>query len=250
LIKPDTLYTQTAIKLLGSPPKYYMKTLLVSSLISLTLLNSGLTYTPNNKIKEYNNAELKQIISISDYKPRSLDLGISKISNNLEKIKNDENRKIEEQKKLEEENRLREEEKLRIDDEERRAKLEKEAANRAIVLAKLSTPSQPTQTPSVVPSGDIQGYAKERVCQVFGCDQWDAFYFIIFQESRWNYLAINPSSGAGGLCQALPFSKMASAGADYKSNPNTQINWCITYITERYKDPIGAKIFWNGHNWF
>jgi Transglycosylase SLT domain len=227
-----------------------MKAILVSSLISLTLLNSGLSYTPNAKIKEYNSNELKQITNVSDYKPRSSDLGISKISSNLEKIKNEESRKIEEQKKLEEENRLREEEKNRLAEEERLAKIEREAAAARAIPVKYVSQQTQSPTPSVVPSGNIQAYAKDRICQVFGCDQWDSFYFIINKESTWNYLAINSSSGAGGLCQALPFSKMATAGSDYASNPNTQIEWCISYIQGRYKDPIGAKAFWNTHNWF
>jgi Transglycosylase SLT domain len=227
-----------------------MKTLLVSSLISLTLLNSGISYTPNVKIKEYNKNELKQIITVSDYKLRSSDLGVSKISSNLEKIKNTETLKIQEQRKLEEENRLREEEKNRVQEEERLAQLEREAAANRIVVAKLSAPEPQYSAPTVVPSGNIQTYAKDRICQVFGCDQWDAFYFIINKESTWNYLAINSSSGAGGLCQALPFSKMATAGSDYRTNPNTQIDWCISYIQGRYRDPIGAKVFWNANNWF
>jgi hypothetical protein len=229
-----------------------MKTLLVSSLISLTLLNSGLLYTPNVKIKDNNENELKQITAISDYKPKSWDLGITKVSPNLEKIKNDEIRKIEEQKKLDEENKLREAELGRLQEEERLAELEREATRNRIISAKLAAviPVQQPESPTVVPSGNIQEYAKNRICQVFGCDQWDAFYFIINKESTWNYLAINSSSGAGGLCQALPFNKMATSGSDYKTNPNTQIEWCISYIQGRYKDPIGAKNFWIANYWF
>lgn len=230
-----------------------MKTLIVSSLISLTLLNSGFSHTPNNKIKEYDNAELKQIIAISGYRPRSLDLGISKISSNLEKIKNDETRKIEEQKRLEEENRLREEEKNRQIEEEKQAKAKQEAtaaANKIIAARQQAAVAPKPATNTVVPVGDLQSYAKNRVCEEFGCDQWDAYYYIIDKESRWNYLAINKSSGAGGLCQSLPFSKMATAGSDYTTNPNTQTEWCISYIRSRYKNPIGAKAFWTANYWF
>ncbi|MBC7472497.1 MAG: transglycosylase SLT domain-containing protein [candidate division SR1 bacterium] len=230
-----------------------MKTLLVSSLISLTLLNSGFSYAPNNKIKEYDNTELKQIIAISDYKPRSIDLGISKISSNLEKIKEDEARKIEEQKKIEEENRLREEERNRQIEEEKQAKSKQEiaTANKIASMRQQSVVKAPEPAVStVVPAGDLQAYAKNRVCEVFGCDQWDAYYYIIDKESHWNYLAINKSSGAGGLCQALPFSKMATAGSDYTTNPNTQTEWCISYIQSRYKNPLGAKAFWIANYWF
>lgn len=52
---------------------------------------------------------------------------------------------------------------------------------------------------------------------------------IINRESTWNYKAVNRSSGATGLCQSLPANKMASAGADYLTNPVTQLKWCHQY---------------------
>lgn len=228
-----------------------MKQLIVSSLISLTLLNSGISYSTNTtNVSDNGTTELKQIISNSNYNPRQLDLGISKISSNLEKIQQTENKKIEDQKKLEEENRLREEQRQQQIAEEKKQKADELARENA--LAKLSVPAQApvVQQPTIVPSGDIQAYAKNRVCEVFGCDQWDAYYFIIEKESRWNYKAINKSSGAGGLCQALPFNKMATKGDDYTTNPSTQTEWCISYILGRYKNPAGAKAFWVANRWF
>ena len=61
------------------------------------------------------------------------------------------------------------------------------------------------------------------------------------RESGWNPSASNPS-GAYGIPQALPGSKMASAGADWATNPETQIRWGLTYIQGRYGSPCGA---WN-----
>jgi hypothetical protein len=60
------------------------------------------------------------------------------------------------------------------------------------------------------------------------------------RESRWNYRAENRSSGAYGIPQALPGKKMASAGSDWQDNPETQIDWGIGYITNRYKSPCRA----------
>lgn len=60
------------------------------------------------------------------------------------------------------------------------------------------------------------------------------------RESRWNYRAENRSSGAYGIPQALPGKKMASAGADWQDNPETQIDWGIGYISKRYKTPCRA----------
>jgi hypothetical protein len=60
------------------------------------------------------------------------------------------------------------------------------------------------------------------------------------RESRWNVYAHNPSSGAYGIPQALPGTKMSSAGADWATNPRTQIVWGLGYIAARYGTPCGA----------
>ena len=60
------------------------------------------------------------------------------------------------------------------------------------------------------------------------------------RESGWNYQAYNPSSGAYGIPQALPGSKMASIASDWRTNPATQIKWGLNYISERYSTPCGA----------
>jgi hypothetical protein len=70
------------------------------------------------------------------------------------------------------------------------------------------------------------------------------------RESGWNYRATNPSSGAYGIPQALPGSKMSSAGADWADNPVTQIRWGLGYIKARYGTPCGAWSFKQGHNWY
>ena len=57
-------------------------------------------------------------------------------------------------------------------------------------------------------------------------------------ESSWNYQAANASSGAYGLVQALPGSKMASAGADWQTNPATQIKWGLNYMNEPLRQPL------------
>lgn len=60
------------------------------------------------------------------------------------------------------------------------------------------------------------------------------------RESGWNYRAENPSSGAYGIPQSLPGSKMASAGSDWRSNPQTQIRWGLSYIKSSYGSPCSA----------
>ncbi|MER7465262.1 transglycosylase SLT domain-containing protein [Streptomyces sp. NPDC097981] len=80
--------------------------------------------------------------------------------------------------------------------------------------------------------------------------QFAAFNNIVSRESGWNHTATNSSSGAYGLVQALPGSKMASAGADWKTNPATQIKWGLDYMNSRYGSPVGAWNFWQAHHWY
>lgn len=80
--------------------------------------------------------------------------------------------------------------------------------------------------------------------------QWGYVDHIITKESGWNYTAQNRSSGAYGLCQSLPGSKMASAGADWKTNPITQLRWCNSYANARYGGWAGAYNFWLAKRWW
>ena len=74
----------------------------------------------------------------------------------------------------------------------------------------------------------------------WGDEQFSCLVNLWTRESRWNYQAQNSSSGAYGIPQALPGSKMASAGSDWASNPATQITWGLGYISGRYGSPCGA----------
>ncbi len=69
-------------------------------------------------------------------------------------------------------------------------------------------------------------------------------------ESGWRVNAENASSGAYGIPQALPGSKMATAGADWQTNAATQIEWGLGYIQERYGSPCGAWGFKQSHGWY
>ncbi|MFE7407956.1 G5 domain-containing protein [Isoptericola sp. NPDC057559] len=70
--------------------------------------------------------------------------------------------------------------------------------------------------------------------------QWTCLESLWTKESGWNASAANPSSGAFGIPQSLPGSKMASAGADWRTNPATQIEWGLGYIADVYGTPCGA----------
>ncbi|MFG2845012.1 transglycosylase SLT domain-containing protein [Kitasatospora sp. NPDC048296] len=86
--------------------------------------------------------------------------------------------------------------------------------------------------------------------QIVPANQLASFSQIIFHESSWNVHATNPSSGAYGLAQALPGSKMASAGSDWRTNPRTQIKWALNYMNTRYGSPNAAWVFWQHHHWY
>ncbi|MFF1441877.1 transglycosylase SLT domain-containing protein [Streptomyces sp. NPDC058295] len=80
--------------------------------------------------------------------------------------------------------------------------------------------------------------------------QYKAFSNIVKHESGWNVTATNASSGAYGLVQALPASKMSSAGSDWKSNAKTQIKWGLDYMNSRYGSPVAAWNFWQANGWY
>jgi len=80
--------------------------------------------------------------------------------------------------------------------------------------------------------------------------QWSALQALWNRESGWSTTARNPSSGAYGIPQSLPASKMASAGGDYLTNPATQIRWGLSYIAGRYGSPLAAWAHETAYNWY
>ena len=70
------------------------------------------------------------------------------------------------------------------------------------------------------------------------------------KESKWNYRASNKRSGAHGIPQALPATKMESVGTDWRTNPVTQISWGLRYIESRYETPCGAFAKFKRTNWY
>ncbi len=82
-------------------------------------------------------------------------------------------------------------------------------------------------------------------------DQYACTKNIGKHESGWRRHARNPSSGAYGIYQALPGSKMRSAGSDWRDNPNTQNKWGIVkYMVPRYGSPCRAWRFWQNNGWY
>ncbi|MEU6731851.1 lytic transglycosylase domain-containing protein [Streptomyces physcomitrii] len=127
---------------------------------------------------------------------------------------------------------------------EKEAKERKEAEKVASRSASRDSSDFPTQGSYSI--GEIQAMARQMV----PADQFQCFSNIVDHESSWNYRATNASSGAYGLFQALPGSKMSSAGSDWQTNPATQIKWGLGYMDGRYGSPCGAWNFWQANHWY
>ena len=84
----------------------------------------------------------------------------------------------------------------------------------------------------------------------WGSDQFTCYDNIIMRESMWDPTAANPTSSAYGIPQALPGNKMASEGADWKTNPVTQIKWGLKYIKSTYGTPCQAWSFKAAKGWY
>jgi len=84
----------------------------------------------------------------------------------------------------------------------------------------------------------------------FGAEQWQFLDQLWIRESGWNHLAENRSSGAYGIPQSLPASKMAVVGADWRTNPETQIRWGLAYIAARYGSPERAWAHSQRAGWY
>jgi len=134
-------------------------------------------------------------------------------------------------------------------------------ARKAKVLAKQNTasrsdPRTPTPPKVSVPSS-CNAYTGNRAigCSIvvadgLGLDQMACLDKMWTRESNWRTTAENPSSHSYGIPQALPATKMAAFGSDYRTNPVPQIKWGLSYIKGRYSTPCGAWSFWQAHNWY
>ncbi|MET9778659.1 transglycosylase SLT domain-containing protein [Streptomyces sp. NPDC006367] len=100
---------------------------------------------------------------------------------------------------------------------------------------------------AVTPASSAQETAKKMIGD---SAEYRCFSEIVDHESDWNVNATNASSGAYGLVQALPGSKMASAGSDWRTNPATQIEWGLDYMKDRYGSACDAWNFWQSNGWY
>ena len=120
-----------------------------------------------------------------------------------------------------------------------------------VTLAPASTGSG-WAPPAITPDpGSAQAYAAGAVAaRGWGATEFDCLVALWAKESGWRVNAYNASSGAYGIPQSLPGSKMATAGADWETNAATQIEWGLGYIQGRYDTPCGAWAHSQDVGWY
>jgi hypothetical protein len=128
---------------------------------------------------------------------------------------------------------------------ERRAQI-RASERRASRARRSMSMSAPT---SRVSYGSPRAISRDMLAQRGQSDQFGCLDRLWQRESGWRTTAGNPS-GAYGIPQALPGSKMASAGSDWRTNPATQIRWGLGYIDARYGTPCKAWAHFQSRGWY
>lgn len=113
-----------------------------------------------------------------------------------------------------------------------------------------SSSAASTAVPSYSPGDNRAIGADLAAARGWGGQQFQCLLELWERESNWRHTAQNPSSGAYGIPQSLPGSKMATAGADWRTNPATQITWGLDYIAGRYGTPCGALSHSHARGWY
>lgn len=141
----------------------------------------------------------------------------------------------------------------------RKAAAKRAAARRAAELAaqqQAAQPAAPPQAPAPPAAAPVQpsGSPQHIAMAMLGSFGWSSGQFgcldsLWSRESSWNVTAANPD-GAYGIPQAMPGSKMASAGPDWETNASTQIRWGLGYIKDLYGSPCGAWSHEEATGWY
>ncbi len=139
--------------------------------------------------------------------------------------------------------------KAKAADDAARAQAASRSKNRTSTTTGPSSPPVTISKPCTSYSGN-QAIGCTLLAQFgFGLDQMSCLVNLWNRESHWRVNASNPS-GAYGIPQALPGSKMATYGSDWRTNPATQIKWGLNYIKGRYSTPCGAWAHSQATGWY
>ena len=135
--------------------------------------------------------------------------------------------------------------------EELSSEVIKEPVNKIVQVQSVTSRDTIDRTLVTGSKAEYQAYAREK-CKAYGWSDSDFECLVKLwnRESGWRVTAGNKSSGAYGIPQALPASKMASAGSDYMTNYQTQINWGLKYISSRYGSPTNAWAHSQRTGWY
>lgn len=118
-------------------------------------------------------------------------------------------------------------------------------------VVRVGSKALPNPTVVAVEPGTAQAIGKDMAAaRGWGDDQFACLLQLWNEESGWRVNASNSGSGAYGIPQALPGSKMASVGADWQTNPATQITWGLGYIAGRYGTPCAAYSHKSSSGWY
>lgn len=220
------------------------RTQLVAGALGVTafavLAIANLTHTQNletfDKVKLHNTGnELRLELKKSQDLQRKLDDTSVKSQEEIKKLQQE----IEESKKREEEL-------------QKQVSLKQQRVAEQNRLAQAAQSAQRTATATATASAAVGGsHADWMAAAGIAPSDYQAVEYIISHESGWRHTVWNGTgSGAYGLCQSLPASKMASAGSDYMTNPVTQLRWCDGYAKQRYGGWWGAYNFWVKNKWW
>lgn len=217
-------------------------------MFTIQVVNFG--YTANS----YNPSYDYKIITKGE-KVRVTRSQFGKVKNNAKKlleVKEQDRIDAEVKKQIEEEKiRKQIEEKKRIDEDKKKA-LELEIANKKakeVADKKSATISQPIKVPSAnAPSSQISG-TKQEWMMAAGIpeSEWTYVDYIVTRESTWKPNAVNTSSGACGLAQALPCAKTGCANY---ADPVCSLKWQHGYVKSRYGSYANAYVFWSKNHWY
>lgn len=224
--------------------------LVVGALFLVGLLNS------NNEKSELavieNNNLSKMADSVNDLFVTDADLPVLKANKEAEEqlitAEEAEKQRAEELAKKEAEEKAKAEAEAKAKaEEEAKAKAEVEAKAKAEAEARAKAASTVSQSVQ-----ELQNYAHSLVIDTYGWAEEDftALVNLWNKESGWNVHCYNSYSGAYGIPQALPGSKMATEGTDYENNGETQIRWGLKYIKGRYGSPSGAWQHFLSVGWY
>lgn len=111
------------------------------------------------------------------------------------------------------------------------------------------TPKPTAKPKKVVPIPDTVAGARTYVKIRIGIKQYNCINYVWTRESKWNPRAGVPS-GAYGIPQAFPGSKMAKFGSNWRTSPLTQVKWGIWYVNDRYGSACSAYSFFRAHGWY